>query len=98
MAEIHVKKMSMSKGGSIKAFLTVVVNGVEINGVRVAEGRNGFFVAMPSRKDDQGKFWNITYIEDIELHAEFSNVVMEAYRKGSVAAIVGDANEESLPF
>lgn len=34
---------------------------LEIKGCRIVEGQNGPFVSYPSRKQDNGKYWNHVY-------------------------------------
>lgn len=38
------------------------VNGIKIYGCRVAEGKNGDFISLPSRKGTDGKYYNHVYI------------------------------------
>ena len=41
----------LENGGNVKALANVVINGeIAVNGVKVMEGENGLFVAMPSKK------------------------------------------------
>lgn len=47
--------------GGISADLTI--NGVQIYGVRVIEGRNGDFLSYPSRKGSDGKYYNHVYCD-----------------------------------
>jgi hypothetical protein len=37
---------------------------IEIKGCKVMDGRNGPFVSYPSRKQDDGKYWNHVYGSD----------------------------------
>jgi len=51
------------KEGAVKAYCTVFVNGVEIRGVKIVDGKNGIFAGLPQKvamkegkvmKDDAG--------------------------------------------
>lgn len=37
---------------------------IEIKGCKIVEGQNGAFVSYPSRKQDNGKYWNHVYGSD----------------------------------
>lgn len=51
---------------STVVFFDMVLNGVSIYGCRVVEGKNGDFIAFPSTKAKDGKYYNVCY-------ADFSN-------------------------
>lgn len=57
--DIKVKRATECKSGDV-AF-DMIVNGVTIYGCFLTEGRNGNFVAFPSRKGNDGKYYNIAY-------------------------------------
>lgn len=42
-------------------FFTLVLNGVSINGCRIASGKDSDFVAFPSYKAKDGKYYNHCY-------------------------------------
>ena len=71
----------MENGSTLKAFADVIINGqVLIKGVRVADGRNGLYVSMPSTQGKDSKWYSIIKILDDELKQELQEVVLEAYR------------------
>ena len=52
----------MIKGGKIKAFFNVKVNGFTIKGFKLIEGINGMFVGVPSIKKEE-KYENIVDVD-----------------------------------
>lgn len=44
-------------------FFDLEVNGVKIYGCRFMEGKNGNFIAFPSKKGSDGKYYNHAYVE-----------------------------------
>jgi len=67
--------------GHLKAFADVIINGqVLIKGVRVADGRNGLYVSMPSTQGKDSKWYSIIKILDDELKQELQEVVLAAYQ------------------
>jgi hypothetical protein len=45
---------------------------IEIKGCKIVDGKNGPFISYPSRKQDDGKYWNHVYASDA-----FNGVVLE---------------------
>ncbi len=51
-----------------------------IHELRVIEGRNGLFVAMPSRKMPNGEFKDVAHPINSETRTMIENAVLEAFR------------------
>jgi DNA-binding cell septation regulator SpoVG len=45
---------------------------LEVKGCKIVEGQNGPFISYPSRKQDNGKYWNHVYGSE-----QFNAVVLE---------------------
>ncbi|MFA5007098.1 MAG: septation regulator SpoVG [Candidatus Izemoplasmatales bacterium] len=52
-----------------------------VHELRVIEGRNGLFVAMPSRKMPSGEFKDVAHPINSETRQMIENAVLEAYSK-----------------
>ncbi len=52
-----------------------------IHDVRVVEGNNGLFVAMPSRKTPDGEFRDIAHPINSETRERMQKAVLEAYER-----------------
>lgn len=52
-----------------------------IRGLRVIEGENKTFVAMPSRKDKNGESHDIVHPLNQETRDMFNKVILDAYQK-----------------
>lgn len=57
LSDFFVKRVKMWENGGVSADL--VLNGIEIYGVRVVEGKNGDFLSYPQRKGSDGKYYHI---------------------------------------
>ena len=53
---VEVSRVREVKGGTV--FFTLTLNGVTIYDCRVVEGKNGDFVAFPSEKGSDGKYYS----------------------------------------
>lgn len=54
-----------------------------IHDVKVVEGQNGLFVAMPSRKTPDGEFRDIAHPITSSAREVVQNAVLEAYREAN---------------
>lgn len=51
-----------------------------IHDIKVIEGPERLFVAMPSRKDDKGEYRDICHPITLEARAQLENAVLAAYQ------------------
>jgi len=96
--------------GKTKAFFTAVIGDWEIEGLKLVEGKNGFFVGWPSRsydspKDGTKKWVNIVQTSNKGLQSELTEAAVAEYerREGTSTAKVSsvsldDEDTEDLPF
>lgn len=64
------------KGGC--AFFDLELNGIKIYGMKVVEGKNGDFVAFPTREGKDGKYFSICWAR---LSDEDQKKIIEAVEK-----------------
>jgi hypothetical protein len=56
--------------GTYPSFNLILASGpdkepfLEVKGCKIVDGQNGPFVSYPSRKQDNGKYWNHVYASD----------------------------------
>ncbi len=71
-----------NEGGRMKGIASVTLDDCFIiRGLRIIEGENKTFVAMPSRKDKNGESHDIVHPLNQETRTMFDGVVLEAYQK-----------------
>jgi len=95
----------MKDEGNLKSFCSVVFDDVFIiHSVKVIEGSNGLFVAMPSREVGDGEYRDTAHPIDNDFRLELEEKVLKKYReevgedeKGEEEELeaVGEAVEES---
>lgn len=56
----HVRAVEIN--GRTQVFFSLTLNGVSINNCRVVETDKGDFIGMPSRKGNDGKYYNHVYV------------------------------------
>lgn len=66
---------AVEKNGKLTVYFSLTLNGVEIHDCRVVEGKNGDFIAMPSKKDKKSdKYYSYVYAN---LSPEDSKAILE---------------------
>ena len=56
---------AIDRNGAVTVFFNLTITGVTIYGCRVVTSKHGGddFIAFPSRKDANGKYWNYAYVK-----------------------------------
>ena len=107
MFSYDVKVRKINSTSNLKAFVTVVVEGLmEVDGFKVINGKNGLFVSVPSHKgtvmEDGVKVDK--YFDDVrfvgEPGLEFSNElkasILDAYNNNSASSTPREAQTQAI--
>jgi stage V sporulation protein G len=79
-------RVSLFLKDSLRALVSVKVHdAIYLTGLRVIEGKNGLFVAMPNRKTGDGDYQDIYFPASKAMRDELQNFVLEAYRETATA-------------
>jgi stage V sporulation protein G len=81
ITSVTVRKFEKD-GNRMKGIATVVIdNAFAIHDIRIIEGDNGLFIAMPSRKTATGEYKDIAHPINTDVRTMFQNVILEEYQK-----------------
>ena len=87
ITDFRVRKIASE--GKMKAIVSVTFdNEFVVHDIKVIEGQNGLFIAMPSRKTPDGEFKDIAHPINTETRERMQSAILEAYEKA--------VSEESL--
>ncbi|MEE0567864.1 septation regulator SpoVG [Clostridium sp.] len=87
ITDVRVRKIASE--GKMKAIVSVTFdNEFVVHDIKVIEGQNGLFIAMPSRKTPDGEFKDIAHPINTETREGIQSAILEAYEKA--------VSEESL--
>lgn len=79
ITDVRVRKVTGSEG-KLKAYCSVVIDGMfVVHELRVVEGTNGVFVAMPRRKTNEGEYKDLAHPITSEAREMIQKVVLEAF-------------------
>lgn len=81
ITNVTVRKLENSES-NVKGISTIVLNDeFAIHDIRIIEGQNGLFIAMPSRKTNQGEYRDVVHPIKKEVRELVHNTIIEAYKK-----------------
>ena len=88
ITDIRIRKISIE--GKMKAIISVTFDGeFVVHDIKVIEGQNGLFIAMPSRKTPDGEFKDIAHPINADTRERIQTSILEAYQK----AVLEEATE-----
>jgi len=77
-----IKIRRITNNGKMKAVVSVAFDGkFVVHDIKIIEGQNGLFIAMPSRKTPDGEFKDIAHPINTETREELQEAILEAYVK-----------------
>ncbi len=80
VTDIRIRKTY--EEGKLKALVSVTIDqDLAVHDIKVIEGSERLFVAMPSRKDDNGVFRDIVHPITMEGRKTLEGLILEEYHK-----------------
>ncbi len=85
ITDVRVRKLNQE--GRMKAIVSITFDDAfVVHDVKVVEGQNGLFAAMPSRKTADGEYRDIAHPISAEARAIIQEAVLNAYEDACKAA------------
>ena len=79
ITSVNVSKIE-KEGSRMKGIASVLLDDMfAVHDIRIIEGDNGLFIAMPSRKTATGGYRDIAHPINPEVRAMFEEAILEAY-------------------
>ena len=80
ITDVRIRKISAE--GKMKAIVSVTFeNQFVVHDIKVIEGQNGLFIAMPSRKTRDGEFKYIAHPINTETREQIQKAILDEYEK-----------------
>lgn len=80
ITDVRIRKIAAD--GKMKAIVSVTFdNEFVVHDIKVIEGQNGLFIAMPSRKTPDGEFKDIAHPINTETREKIQNAILDEYAK-----------------
>lgn len=79
ITSVKIRKVE-KENSRMKGIASVVVdNAIAIHDIRIIEGDNNLFIAMPSRKTPAGEYKDIVHPINQEVRTMFEKEILDAY-------------------
>lgn len=81
--DIQVKvNVLVNSTNRVKAMASVTFDNIfVVTGIKVVEGQNGVFIAMPQRKTASGEYKDVCFPLTADFRKEISGEIIDAYNK-----------------
>jgi len=87
VTDVRIRRLTQE--GKMRAIVSITLNDkFVVHDVRVIEGNNGLFVAMPSKRTPSGEFRDIAHPINVEARQVIQNSVLDAYTRELESATV----------
>lgn len=95
ITSVSVRKIE-KEGSRMKGMASIVLdNAFAVHDIRIIEGDNGLFIAMPSRKTATGGYRDIAHPINPDVRKMFQDAVLDEYAK--VESTESESTEEKEP-
>lgn len=95
ITEVRIKKLASTNTGKVRAFATITLDGVlVIHNIRIVDGKDGLFIAMPCRKIATGEYKDVVHPIDTPLRKYFQDTILKAYEDVPEESVALDKSNE----
>ncbi|MBR4554770.1 MAG: septation regulator SpoVG [Ruminococcus sp.] len=82
MTITDIKVRKLLNEGRLRGIVSITLDGMlAVHDIKIVQGDNRLFVAMPSRRDDSGAFRDIVHPISSETRSEIESRILSAYRE-----------------
>jgi len=95
ITSIIIRRISLES--KMKAIVSITFdNAFVVHDVKVIEGSNGLFIAMPSRRTQEGDFKDIVHPINSVFREELSSAVLEKYQAALADYMADESHQEEI--
>lgn len=85
VTDVRIRKITDE--GKMKAIVSVTLDGeFVVHDIKIIDGQNGLFIAMPSRRMSDGEFRDIAHPINAETRKKIQDAIFEEYEKVLLAS------------
>ena len=80
ITDVRVRKMTQDS--KMKAIVSITIDDeFVVHDIKVIEGEKGLFIAMPSKKDNDGEYRDIAHPINSETRDRIQSIILDSYEK-----------------
>lgn len=92
ITDVRIRKIASD--GKMKAIVSITFDDeFVVHDIKIIEGQNGLFIAMPSRKTPDGEFKDIAHPINTDTRARIQSSILKAYEEVRVDEVKKQENE-----
>jgi len=92
ITDVRIRKIAAE--GKMKAIISITIdNEFVVHDIKVIEGQNGLFIAMPSRKTPDGEFKDIAHPINTDTREKIQSLILEAYAEAKIVEPISEEAE-----
>ena len=92
ITELRIRKVEGE--GKLRAYVTVTFDDCfVVHNVKIIEGKNGLFIAMPSRKTANGEYKDVAHPISPDFLNSLQDKILEEYNAGHIEEGPADGND-----
>lgn len=92
ITELRIRKVMGEE--KLRAYVTITFDDCfVVHNVKIIEGKDGLFVAMPSKKTANGEYKDVAHPINPEFRAEIQNKILDEYNAGHVIEAASSSAE-----
>ena len=92
ITELRTRKVEGE--GKLRAYVTVTFDDCfVVHNVKIIEGKNGLFIAMPSRKTANGEYKDVAHPISPDFRNSLQDKILEEYNAGHIEEGPADGND-----
>lgn len=81
ITDVRVRKVD-KEDSKLRAVVSITIDDCfVVHDIKVIEGKDSLFIAMPSRKTKEGEYKDVAHPISTEARSMLSEVIIEAYKK-----------------
>ncbi|MEE1132864.1 MAG: septation regulator SpoVG [Caryophanon sp.] len=85
MEVTNIRLRKVETEGRMRAIVSITLDDAfVVHDLRVIDGNNGLFVAMPSKRTKEGEFRDVAHPINVEMRAEIQDKILAAYAESEV--------------
>ncbi|MCR5045472.1 MAG: septation regulator SpoVG [Treponema sp.] len=94
ITELRIRKVTGE--GKLRAYVTITFdNCFVVHNVKIIEGKDGLFIAMPSKKTATGEYKDVAHPISPEFRSELQNRILDDYNNGKVIEASSSGTDSS---
>lgn len=87
-----VRIRQIAKEGKMKAIVSITVDDeFVIHDIKIIEGERGLFIAMPSRKTEEGEYRDIAHPINSKTRDRIHGIILERYQEAVENGLLDEA-------